>query len=80
MKEGETLYVPHADDVDIVTFVEEGTGGKNFRIKPRESDYIVVRDQKTGEQYTVRRDTVYTNPLAASIASAEMDRRLSMGD
>jgi len=76
----ETLYVPHADGIDTVTFVEEGTGGRNSRIKRAEADYIVVRDKKTGDEYTIRRSDVYTTELGASIRSAEMDRKLSMGD
>lgn len=70
MKPGDLFFVAHPGEVEEVTFVEDGDGGRNFKRRP--ADPVVVR--AGGEDFVVDRSELFSDPLAASIASAEKMR------
>lgn len=73
MKTGDRFYLAHPDSVEAVTFVENGDGGRIF--KRRKYDPVVVRNDS--EDFVVERESLYSDALAASIASAELARKLA---
>lgn len=73
IRPGETRYVPHATDVERVTVVCPGDGGRNFRRSLVEPYVVRVEtgpDAGSEAVYPLR--MLYLDPLAAAIVSAEL--------
>jgi hypothetical protein len=66
-----TYYRPLPTCVERVVITSEAC---TYNLRPglRNADYVEVRDLDTGDAGFARRDSLYTDPIAASIRSAEL--------
>jgi len=81
MRPGDTVYWAHPDEVEPVVLVERGTGGFNLKSAYRRSlrDPWVVRTRR-GEEGVADASTLYADPAAAAIRSAELAAELEEED
>jgi hypothetical protein len=82
MRAGDTVYWAHPDEVERVTLLEQGMGDFNLKDFYRRSlrKPWVIRNVATREEWVIDESMLFTDPLAASIASAEMMKKLERED
>lgn len=76
---GQKVYVAHPDAVDSAVVVEHGTGGYRYKSgwAARNPNPVVIRFTSgldKGSEMAVGAGHLYTDPMAATIASAELAR------
>ncbi len=76
MKPGDCLYLAFPDTVEWVVYVRDGTELNLKHPKHDPITYRVLSGPDMGDTGCCERSALYSTPLAAAIASAEMTRKL----